>query len=107
MNSTLRKKFTFLVLLNKYDVLGMVHDPMLIQPAVQEIENLGDMIVVSATTQQRMIARDITRNVSPAHVLIRFPPTLAIPDVLRSVATFGPVETLELFQQSGMLLVKY
>ena len=107
MNSTLRKKFTFLVLLNKYDVLGMVHDPMLIQPAVQEIENFGDMIVVSATTQQRMIARDITRNVSPPHVLIRFPPTLAIPDVLRSSGTFGPVETHQLFQQSGMLLVKY
>ena len=107
MNSTLWKKFTFLVLLNKYHLLGMVHDPMLIQPAVQEIQNLRDMILVSATAQQRMIARDITRNVSPPHVLIRFPPTLAIPGVLPSAATFGPVETHQLFRQSGMLVVKY
>ena len=107
MNSTLLKKFSFLVLLNKYDVFGMVHDPILIQPAVQEIENLGDMIVVSATTQQRLMARNIARQVSPPHVLIRFPPIYAISDVLRSAATFGPVETHQMFQQSGMLLVKY
>ena len=107
MNSTLLKKFSFLVLLNKYDVFGMVHDPILIQPAVQEIENLGDMIVVSATTQQRLMARDIARRVSPPHVLIRFPPIYAISDVLRSAANFGPVETHQMFQQSGMLLVKY
>ena len=52
MNSSLRKKFAFIVLLNKYDIFAMVHERMLIQPAVQEIENLGDMIVICATTQQ-------------------------------------------------------
>ena len=41
MNSSLRKKFAFIVLLNKYDIFAMVHERMLIQPAVQEISKFG------------------------------------------------------------------
>ena len=77
----------------------MVQDPIFIQSAVQEIENPGDIIVVSATTQQRLMARDIARQVSPPHVLIGLPPIYAI--------FFGSVETHKMFQQIGMLLVKY
>ena len=55
---------------------------MLIQPVVQEIENLGDMNVVSATTPQCLMARDSTRQVSPPRLLTRFPPIYAISDVL-------------------------
>ena len=65
LNPPLYRKFAFLVLLNKYDVLGMVHDPMLIQPAVQEIENLGEMICVSANTNNRVFAKDFSREVNP------------------------------------------
>ena len=65
MNPTLYRKFAFLVLLNKYDVIGMVRDPMLIQPAVQVIECLGKMICVSAHTNNRVFAKDFSREVEP------------------------------------------
>ena len=107
LNSSLRKKFSFIVLLKKKDIFCMVHEQMLIQPAVQEIENLGDMIVVSATTQHRITAREVSRTVAPPFVLVRFPPIYAIPDIIRSAATFGPVDSHQIFQQSGILLVKY
>ena len=67
MNPALYRKFAFLVLLNRPDVLGMVHDPMLIQPAVQEIENLGEMICVSAHTNNRVFAKDFSREVNPPY----------------------------------------
>ena len=41
------------------------------------------------------------------YVLSHFPATTAIAENLRSAATFGPVETHRLFQQLGVLLVKY
>ena len=107
MNPPLFRKFAFLVLLNKYDVFGMVHDPMLIQPAVQEIENLGDMMCVSAHTNARIFAKDFAREVEPAFPIVRFPPTLDTRDVLLSAAAFGPVEDHQMFQQSGLVMVKY
>ena len=73
MNSSLRKEFAFVILLNKYYVFAMVRERVLIQPAVQEIENLGEMIVVCATTQQRLSAKDVTRTVAALYTLRRFP----------------------------------
>ena len=107
LNPPLYRRFAFLVLLNKYNVLGMVHDPMLIQPAVQEIENLGEMICVSAHTNNRVFAKYFSREVSPPYVIARYPPTLDVRDVLKSAATFGPVESHQIFQQSGQVMVKY
>ena len=107
MNPPLFRKFAFLVLLNKYDVFGMVHDPMLIQPAVQEIENLGDMMCVSAHTNARSFAKDFAREVEPPFSIVRFPPTLDTRDVLLLAAAFGPVEDHQIFQQSGLVMVKY
>ena len=57
MNSWLRKTFVFVIVLNKYDVFAVVPDQVLIQPAVQEIKDLGEMIVVCANTQQRLTAK--------------------------------------------------
>ena len=99
MNPPLFRKFAFIVLLNKYDVFGMVHDPMLIQPAVQEIENLGDMMSVSAHTNASIFAKDSAREVAPHFSIVRFPPTLDTRDVL-------PVEDHQIFQQSGLVMVK-
>ena len=107
MNSSLRKKFAFIVLLNKYDIFAMVHERMLIQPAVQEIENLGDMIVICATKQQRLMAKEVSRTVTPPYTLVRFPPSYANPEIMRSAATFGPVQRHQIFQQSGILLIRY
>ena len=107
LNPPLYRKFAFLVLLNKYDVLRMVHDPMLIQPAVQEIENLGEMMCVSAHTNNRVFANDFCREVSPPYVIAWYPPTLDVRDVLKSAATLGPVESNQIFQQSGQVMVKY
>ena len=107
MNPALYRKFAFLVLLNRYDVLGMVHDPMLIQPAVQEIENLGEMICVSAHTNNRVFAKDSSREVNPPYYIVRFPPTIDIRDVVKSAATFGPVDGQQIFQQSGLVMIKY
>ena len=97
----------FLVLLNKYNVLGMAHDPMLIQPAVQEIENLGEMICVSTHTNNRVFAKDFSREVNTPYTIARYPPTLDVRDVLRSAATFGPVESHQIFQPSGQVMVRY
>ena len=107
MNPPLFRKSALLVLLNKYDVFGMVHDPMLIQPAVQEIENLGDMMCVSAHTNARIFAKDFAREVAPPFSIVRFPPTLDTRDVLLSAAAFGPVEDHQIFQQSGLVMVEY
>ena len=107
MNPPLYRKFAFLVLLNKYDVLGMVHNPMPIKPAVQEIECLGKMICVSAHTNNRVFARDFFREVEPPYAIARYPPTLDVRDVLKSAPPFGPVESHQVFQQSGFLMVKY
>ena len=65
LNRPLYRKFAFLVLLNKYDILGMVHDRMLIQPTVQEIGNLGEMICFAAHTNNGVFAKDFSREVSP------------------------------------------
>ena len=107
LNPPLYRTFAFLGMLNKYDVLGMVHDPMLIQPAVKKIENLAEMICVSAHTNNRVFAKDFSRGVSPPYVMARYPPTLDVRDVLKSAATFGPVESHQIFQQSGQVMVKY
>ena len=107
LNPPLYRKFAFLVLLNKYDVLGMVHDRMLIQPAVQEVENLGEMICVSAHTNNRVFAKDFSREVSPPYVIARYPPTLDVRDVLKSASTYGSVESHQVFQHSGQVVVKY
>ena len=72
MNSSLRKKFAFVILLNKYDIFAMVREKVLNQPAVQEKETLGEMIVVCATTQQRLNTKDVSRTVAPPYTLIRF-----------------------------------
>ena len=107
MNASLRKKFSFIVLSNKYDLFAMVREPILIQPTIQEIENLGEMIVICATTQQRLQAQEVNRTVTPPYTLARFPPTFAVPEILRSAATFGPVDSHQLFQQPGILLIKF
>ena len=107
LNRPLYRKFAFLVLLNKYDVLGMVHDPMLIQPAVQEIEKLGETILVSAHTNNQVFAKGLSREVSPPYVIARDPPTLDVRDVLKSASTYGPVDSHQVFQQSGQVMVKY
>ena len=107
MNPPLYRKFAFLVPLNKYHLFGMVHEPMLIQPTVQEVENLGDLICVSAHTQQRIFAKEVAKVVEPPYTLLCFSPTFSVKDVLKSAASFGPVESHQLLQQSGVLLVKY
>ena len=107
LNPPLYRKFAFLVLLNKYDVLGMVHDPMLIQRAVQEIEKLGQMICVSAHTNNRVFVKDFSQEVCPPYVIARYTRTLDVRDVLKLAATFGPVESHQIFQQSGQVMVKY
>ena len=107
MNPPLYRKFAFLVLLNRYDVLGMVHDPELIQPAVQEIQNLGEMICVSAHTNNRVFAKDFSREVDPPYSIVRFPPTLDTRDVIISAVTFGPVDSHQIFQQSRLVMIKY
>ena len=107
MNPPLYRKFAFLVLLNKYDVLGMVHDPMLIQPAAQEIECLGKMICVSAHAKNRVFTNDFSPEVEPPYAIARYPPTLDVRDVLKSASSFGLVESHQVFQQSGLLMVKY
>ena len=107
MNQPLYRKFGFLVLLNKYDLFGMVHEPMLVQPTVQEVENMGDLICISAHTQQRVFAREVARQVEPPYALVRFSPAFSVPDILQSVACFGPVASHQIFQQSGTLMVKY
>ena len=107
MNPPLYRKFAFLLLLNKYDLFGMVHEPMLMQPTVQEVENLRDLICLSAHTQQRVFAKEVANVVQPAFTLVCFSHTFSVKDVLNSTAGFGPVRSHQLFQQSGILLVKY
>ena len=85
----------------------MVKDEILLQLAIQEIENLGDLLVISATTQQRLRAKDVVRTVQPPHVLVRFSPSVSVADVLHVVSVLGPVATHQLFQQAGLLLVSF
>ena len=70
LNPPLYRKFALLVLLNKYDVLGMVHDPMLIQPAVQEIENLGEKKTHSQKKIKRKIVFSDLRNPPKSFTLL-------------------------------------
>ena len=107
MNPHLKKKLEFVIFLNKYDVLVMVKEDILLQPTIQEIEELGDMLVISAVTHQRVHARDVVRSVEASYALVRFSPAFSVPDVLQSVATFGPVHSHQLFQQAGLLLIRY
>ena len=107
MNPHLSKKLEFAVFLNKYDLLVMVKEDILLQPTIQEIEELGDMLVISVVTQQRIHARDVVRSVEPPHALVHFSPAFSLPDVLKSVATFGPFHSDQLFQQAGLLLIRY
>ena len=70
MNPQILLKFSFLVLLNKYDVCEMVHDPTLIQPAVREIQNSGEMMCVSTHTNARVSAKKISREVEPPYSIV-------------------------------------
>ena len=45
--------------------------------------------------------------VEPPFTLVRFSLTFSVRDVLKSATSFGPVESHQLFQPSGILLVKY
>ena len=60
LNSPLSWQFTFLVLLKKYNFFGVVHEPILMQSSVQEVANLGDMRFISAHTEHRVFAREVT-----------------------------------------------
>ena len=97
MNPPLYRKFAFLVLLNEYSLFGMIHEPMLIQPTVQEVENLGDLICVSVHTEQRVFAKEVAKVVEPPFTLVRFSPTFSVKDVLKYAASFGPVQSHQLF----------
>ena len=77
----------------------MVHDPMLIQPAVQQIECLGKMICVSVHTKNRVFAKDFSHEVEPPYAIACHAPTLDFRDVLKSASSFGPVESHQVFQQ--------
>ena len=85
----------------------MVKEEILLHSTIQEIEELGDMLVISAVTQQRIHARDVVASVEPPHALVRFSPAFSLVEVLKSVATLGPVHSHQLFQQGGLLLVRY
>ena len=104
MNLPLYCKFSFLMLLNRF---RMVHEPMLIQPTVQEVENPGDLNCVSAHIQQRVFAKEAAKLVEPPFTLVPFSPSFSVKDVLKSAASFASVESHQLFQQSGILLVIY
>ena len=103
MNPHLSKKLEFAVFVNKYDLLVMVKEEILPHPTIQEIEELGDMLVISAVTQQRIHARGVVRSVEPPYALVRFSPAYSLADVLKSVASFGPVHSHQLVQQAGLL----
>ena len=84
----------------------MVHDPMLIQPAVQEIENLGEMMSVSTHTNARVSAKEFSGEVEPPYSIVRFPRTLDTRDVVLLAAAFRPVEDHQIVHQSGLVLIK-
>ena len=65
------------------------------------------MICVSAHTNNQVFAKDFSREVSPPYVIARYPPTLVVRDVLKSASTYSPVESHQVFQQSGQVMVKY
>ena len=66
----LRQKFEFITFLNKYDVMCMIKDDLLMQPAIQELEGMGDLLVISATSHQRIRAKDVVRAVQPPYTLV-------------------------------------
>ena len=107
MNTHLTQKLEFAVFLNKYDLLVMVKEEIPLHPTIQEIGELNDMLVISAVTQQRIRAGDVVRSVEPPHALVRFSLAYSLADILKSVATFSPVHSHQLFQQAGLLLVRY
>ena len=107
MQPHLRRKFEFITFLNKYDVMCMIKNDLLMQPAIQELKGMGDLLVISATSHQRIRAKDVVRAVQPPYALVRFSPSFAVEDVLKSVSIFGPVENHQLFQQAGTLFIRY
>ena len=92
MNPRLFRKFALLILLKKYDFFGMVHDAMLIEHDVMEIENLGEM--TSAHTNAGVCAKDFSREVEPPYSIVRFPRTLDTRDVVLLAAAFQPSKFL-------------
>ena len=65
MHPHLRRKLEFITFVNKQDVLCMIKDDPLMQPAIQELEGMGDLLVISATSHQRIRAKDVVRAVQP------------------------------------------
>ena len=63
---------------------------MRIQPAVQEIENLVDMISVSTHRNNRVFAEEFSQEVASPYTIGRLYPTLDERDVVKYEATFGP-----------------
>ena len=91
MNPHLRQKFELISFLNKYDTFCMVTDKILLQPAIQEIKDLGDVLVISTITHQSLWAKAVVRTVQHPHVLVRFLPSLSVAAVLHAVCVFGAV----------------
>ena len=71
MNPHLRKESESFTSLNKYDTFCMVKDEVLLQPRIQEIQNLGDLLDISATTHQHLWAKEVICTVQPPHVLMK------------------------------------
>ena len=85
----------------------MIKDDLLMQPAIQELRGMGDLLVILATSHKRIRAKDVVQAVQSPYALVRFSLSFAVEDVLKSVSFFGPVENHQLFQQAGTLLIEY
>ena len=59
MNTHFSKKLELDVFLNKYDLLVLLKEEILLHPTIQEIDRSGYMLVISAVTKQRTDLRDI------------------------------------------------
>ena len=103
----LSKQFEFLVCLNTFDLLALVHDAITIPGLAQGLDQLSKLQVVSALSQEKISPHVQLKAVQPPYGIARFPPSYAVPQGLHVASNFGPIATHHTFPNAGTIMVKY
>ena len=100
------KQFEFLVCLNKFDLLALVKDELTLSGLASELDHLSKFQVISALSQERVSPYAQLKAVQPPYVIVRFPPSFSVSQVLR-VVEFGPIDTHQTFPNTCTVLIRY
>ena len=101
------KQFEFLGCLNKFDLLALVKDELTVLSLASELDQLSKFQVISPLSQERVSPYAQLKVVQPPYVIVRFPPSFFVTQVLGIATEFGRIDTHQTFPNASTVLVRY